>query len=309
MKIALLGNFSVPDTTEHHHQQALTDLGHDVLCLQEGTTTAGKMVAQARTADLMVWVHTHGVDTPGGIVPALRELRRANTPTIAYHLDLWRGLARERDLTNCHPYLTGVRDFYTVDPGMADWLNRHTNVRGHYLTAAVAHRECWTAKTVPDIDVLFVGSHRYHPEWNYRNHLLLELTQRYRQRFHVVPGRGRPVRGPALNRLYARTKVVVGDTLCPNFSYPGYWSDRVYETLGRGGFLIHPRVPGMDAQFTDGVHLAYYDYNDFGGLFDRIDHYLDHPDERDDIRAAGHAEVHARHTYLHRWQTIVDSLA
>ena len=307
MRIAILGNFSVPYTTEQHHAQALTDLGHDITALQEGSTTAARLVAAARTADLLVWIHTHGWDTPGGILGALRELRRANTPTIAYHLDLWRGLGRERELTGGHPYLSGVQDFFTVDPGMADWFNQHTQVRGHYLTAAVAHRECWIAPAPKrDLDVVFVGSHRYHPEWSYRNHLLLRLTERYGERFHVIPGARGQVRGSALNRLYGRTKVVVGDTLCPGFDYPGYWSDRVYETLGRGGFLVHPRVAGMEQQFTDGTHLSYYDYNDFTGLFERIDHYLTHDSERETIRAHGHAEVHANHTYLQRWQTILD---
>lgn len=310
MKIAILGNFSYAHSTEQHHLQALTDLGHTVVPLQEGATTAGQLVSQARTADLLLWVHTHGWDTPGGITSALRELRRAGTPTIAYHLDLWRGIGREKDLTGGHPYLSAVRDFFTVDPGMADWLNTHTSVRGHYLTAAVAHRECWTVPApTQDLDVVFVGSHRYHPEWNYRATLLLKLTERYGARFHVIPGAGKAVRGAELNRLYGRTKVVVGDTLCPGFDYPGYWSDRVYETLGRGGFLIHPRIPGMDVEFRDGEHLVYYDYTDFDGLFARIDHYLAAPAERETIRASGHAEVHARHTYLHRWQTILETLA
>lgn len=309
MKIAVLGNFSVPYTTEHHHMQALTDLGHWVVPIQEGQTTAARLVAHARDSELLVWVHTHGWNTPGGIAPALRELKRHNIPTIAYHLDLWRGLRRERELTDGHPYLTGVQHFFTVDPGMADWLNRNTTVRGHYLPAAVAHRECWAAPAAErDLDVVFVGSHRYHPEWPHRGELLLKLTERYGQRFHVFPGREPQVRGGDLNRLYGRARVVVGDSLCPGFDYPGYWSDRVYETLGRGGFLVHPRVPGMEAQLRDGEHLAYHDYNDFDVLFDRIDHYLDHEEERETIRIAGHAEVHARHTYLQRWQTILDIL-
>jgi spore maturation protein CgeB len=103
--------------------------------------------------------------------------------------------------------------------------------------------------------------------------------------------------------------VVVGDTLCPGFSYPGYWSDRVYETLGRGGFLVHPRIAGLERQFTDGEHLAYYDYTDFDGLFAVIDRYLDDPAERESIRAFGHAEVHRNHLYIHRWQTILETLS
>lgn len=308
MKIAFLGNFLPSHSTERHHAQALTDLGHELMLLQEGQTTAGQLLAQARGADLLVWVHTHGWETPGGIGPALAELRRHGTPSVAYHLDLWHGLRREKDLTTGH-YFTGLTHFFTVDPAMAGWLNANTGIRGHYLPAAVAHRECWMAPAArQDLDVVFVGSHRYHPEWPYRNELIARLHARYGDRFHLVPGLGEQVRGAALNRLYGRTKVVVGDTLCPGFDYPGYWSDRVYETLGRGGMLIHPRIKGLDQEFSDGKSLVYYDYNDWSGLFDRVDHYLKFPVDREAIRQQGHAEVHRTHTYLHRWTTILETL-
>ena len=310
MKLAILGNFSSAHTSEQHYAQALTDLGHDVLTLQEGTTTVSGLVSQARSAEVLVWVHTHGLETPGGIVSGLQDLRRHRTRVIAYHLDLWRGLGRERDLTEKHPYLSQVDHFFTVDPGMADWITDHTHAIGHYLPAAVAHRECWMAPApVRDLKVVFVGSHRYHPEWPYRNKLIVRLHDRYGDDFHLIPGQGQPVRGAALNRLYGRTQVVVGDTLCPGFDYPGYWSDRVYETLGRGGFLIHPRIAGLERQFTDGEHLAYYDYNDFEGLFAIINRYLDEPEERESIRSFGHAEVHRTHLYIHRWQTILETIS
>lgn len=310
MKLAILGNFASPHTSEHHHAQALTDLGHQVLMLQEGKTTAAGLASQARDAEVLIWVHTHNWETPGGIVPALRELRRHRVTILAYHLDLWRGLGRERDLTGGHPYLSQVDHFFTVDPGMADWLNAHTTATAHYLPAAVAHRECWMAPApIRDLKVAFVGSHSYHPEWPYRNELIARLHDRYGDDFHLIPGQGQPVRGADLNRLYGRTQVVVGDTLCPGYDYPGYWSDRVYETLGRGGFLVHPRIAGLERQFTDGEHLAYYDYTDFDGLFATIDRYLGDPDERESIRAFGHTEVHRCHTYLQRWRTILETLS
>ena len=308
MRLVLLGNFSTPHSTEQHHRQALEDLGHDVVCLQEGKATAGQVVSQARGSSFLVWVHTHGFKTPGGIVPALRELKRHGTPTIAYHLDLWMGLDREKDLTEGHPYLSDVSHFFTVDSRMADWLNSHTGVRGHYLTAAVAHRECYAWDGERDIPVAFVGSHHYHAAWPYRNELIARLADRYGDDFHLIPGRGPAVRGADLNRLYSRTQVVVGDTLCPGFDYPDYWSDRAYETLGRGGFLIHPRITGMKDQFVDGVHLRYYDYNDWDSLFGLVDYYLANPEHREEIRATGHAEVHAYHTYIHRWKTILETL-
>lgn len=307
MRIAFLGNFDVSYSTETHHAQALTDLGHEVICLQEGVATAGEVLAQARSASLLVWVHTHGWETPGDITPALQEIKRAGIPIITYHLDLWKGLAREADMAT-GPYWGLLDHFFTVDQLMADHLNAATGITGHYLPAAVSHRECYAVEAPRDLDVVFVGSHHYHPEWPYRQELIGHLTDRYGDRFHLFPGTAPAVRGRDLNLLYARTKVVVGDTLCLGYDYPHYWSDRVYETLGRGGFLIHPRITGLETQFADGLHLRFYDYGNFDQLFGLIDHYLDHDQEREAIRADGHSHTHTYHTYLQRWVSILNTL-
>src|SRR6202035_1514872 len=116
------------------------------------------------------------------------------------------------------------------------------------------------------------------------------------------------VRGNDLNRIYAGSKVAVGDTLCPNFAYPHYWSDRVYETLGRGGMLIHPNIRGMSKSFKNRQHLLYYTYGEFTQLRMLIDYYVTHGAEREKIHQAGHAHVKAHHTYRHRWATILETV-
>lgn len=309
MRFVLLGNLATPHSTEQHHLQALTDLGHQVETLQEGEATAAAVVRAAAPADVLLWVHTHGRQTPGGMAPAVRELRRSRTRVVSYHLDLWHGLGREALLDDPDYYVNLVDHFFTVDPALAGHVDRRGHGNGHWLPAAVCHRECWMAPARRrDLPVVFVGSHRYHAEWPHRNRLLLALTQRYGGDFHAFPN-GRPqVRGAELNRLYGRSQVVVGDSLCPGGSHEGYWSDRVYETMGRGGFIVHPRVPGLEDHFTDGQHLRLYDFDDFDGLFQVIDEHLADPAATDLIRRAGHAEVHAHHTYLHRWRHIVGVL-
>jgi spore maturation protein CgeB len=108
--------------------------------------------------------------------------------------------------------------------------------------------------------------------------------------------------------LYASTKVVVGDTLCPNFKYPDYWSDRIYETLGRGGFLIHPYIKGLEKEFEDKKHVVFYEYNNWNQLQDLINYYLENDKEREKIRKAGHELVKKSYTYKNRWQSILKEL-
>jgi hypothetical protein len=210
------------------------------------------------------------------------------------------------------PYMRMVDHFFTVDRLMADWLNQNTAATGHYLPAAVFGPECYLADPVSPYgnDVIFVGSRGYHPEWPYRPKLIDWLRDTYGERFTHVGGDGDTgtIRGSDLNKLYASSKVAVGDTLCLNFDYPDYWSDRVYETLGRGGFLIHPRVPGMDRHFKDYRHLAFYQYGNFGQLKDEIDFWLEHDADREHVRREGHELVKAEHTYAHRWETILETV-
>jgi hypothetical protein len=206
-----------------------------------------------------------------------------------------------------HAYLA-VDHFFTVDKLMADWLNENTHTRGHFVRAGVVERDCRLVDRPKTHEVVFVGSYHYHPEWPYRQQLIDWLRTTYGDRFeHWGPQGKGLVRGDALNELYASTKVVMGDTLCPGFRYPYYTSDRAYEVLGRGGFLVHPRIEGMTEELTD-EHLAYYRFNDWGRLKKTIDHYLANDDEREAIRRVGQIKVAADCTYTNRLRQVFDTL-
>jgi hypothetical protein len=305
--ITFLGNFRVDYSTESHHVKTLESLGHKVIKLQETEATSEIILQSAKKSNLFVWVHTHGWDTPGKISmrSVLESLKDSNVPSMTYHLDLWFGLKRQKDLKRDPVYLY-IDHFFTVDNQMAKWFNENTSVRGHYLPAAVFDQECSYLPQKLEHDVIFVGSKNYHAEWPYRPKLINWLEDAYKSSFELWGGQGKGViRGSDLNKLYATTRVVVGDTLCPKFSYPDYWSDRVYETLGRGGFIIHPYISGMEKHFTDKKHLVFYDFNNFEQLKNLIDYYLAHPKEAEAIRKAGFDHVRNNHTYKNRWTHIL----
>ncbi|MDZ4181149.1 MAG: glycosyltransferase [Coriobacteriia bacterium] len=305
MRLCLLGNFRAPHSSENDYLWTLRHLGVEVVPLQEAEATSADVLAASMGSDALMWVHTHGRETPG-MGDVLDKLRSEGIPTFAYHLDLYMGLGRWRDYA-AHDFFK-VAHFFTVDKLMADWLNANTPTQGHFLRAGVVERDCGISDIPRTRDVVFVGSYRYHPEWPYRRQLVDWLQSTYRARFELWGPHGRgQVRGEELNRLYAESKVVIGDTLCPGFDYPYYTSDRAYEVLGRGGFLIHPRITGMDEELEDG-HLAYYDYGDFDGLKALIDHHLTHDSEREAIRVAGNRKVREDCTYTDRLRTILDTL-
>ena len=321
MKIVFLGNFQVDHSSETHHKKSLEALGHEVIPLQEGVATSEQILQIGSKADMFVWVHTHGWRTPGRtpMQRVLNRLKMAGVPTVSYHLDLWFGLRRQEQLRSNSIYKY-IGHFFTVDKQMADWFNKNTRVKGHYLPAGVFDQECYlTSESVinridkvdPNIlgkDVIFVGSKNYHPEWKYRPELINWLENTYGDRFARFNGDTEygVTRGDKLNAVYATSKVAVGDSLCLNFNFPYYWSDRVYETLGRGGFIIHPYIQGMEEHFTNGEHLVFYEFGNFADLQEKIDYYISHDIEREKIRLAGHKHVKNNHTYKHRWQEIIE---
>lgn len=316
MTITFVGNFQVDYSSETHHKKTLESLGHTVIPMQEGIVSTNQIFEQARKSDLLIWIHTHGWTTKPlklTVSQLFERLKELNIPTITYHLDLWFGIQRQKDLDE-DPFYKQIGHFFTVDKLMADWFNENTNVKGHYLQAGVFDQECVMMKALPEgeyyTDVAFVGSKGYHPEWEYRPQLIDWLRYTYGDKFLHVGGDGQTgtIRGLKLNQLYGDIKVSIGDTLCLNFDYPYYWSDRVYETLGRGGFLIHPYIKGMEDHFENRKHLVFYNYGDFSDLKAKIDYYIENESEREEIRKAGHEHVKANHTYKNRWESILQTL-
>jgi spore maturation protein CgeB len=90
-----------------------------------------------------------------------------------------------------------------------------------------------------------------------------------------------------------------------NFDYPYYMSDRIFETTGRAGFIIHPYVKGIEDLFEIDKEIVTYEFENFAELRRKIDYYLVHDDEREAIRKAGHERTKRDHTYLKRWETIL----
>jgi len=313
--IVFLGNFEVPYSSENHHAKSLETLGHTVQKLQEKKITSDVILEQSLKSDLFVWVHTHKWVTPGTMPMdvVLQRLKDANIPTMTYHLDLWFGIERQKDLEQDNFYKT-IGHFFTVDKLMADWFNENTSVKGHFLTAGVYDKECYIHQDYDkynfEYDVIFVGSKGYHPEYKYRPQLIEYLRKVYGKRFLHVGGDGDTgtIRGDALNKIYAKSKVAIGDSLNINFNYPYYTSDRLFESTGRGGFTIYPRIKGLEDYFIDEEEIVFYEHGNLEDLKSKIDEYIFNGTLREHIRFAGHERTKKEHTYVHRWSTILETL-
>jgi hypothetical protein len=313
MKVSYIGNFEPAHSTENHVLAALQVNRHDVTSWQENQPSTWADPNRVADADMVLWTRT-GWDWRNCGWSAAEAFARQHAlletcatrsvPTVAYHLDRWWGLKRQPEVQTEPCFRCAL--VVTADGGHEkEW--QAAGVNHYWLPPGVSEFECAPAQPNDRFtsELAFVGSWQpgYHPEWHHRPQLVRWLA-RYgnRVRFWPEPGQ-HAIRGTDLRELYASTKVNVGDS-CLAGGATHYWSDRIPETLGRGGFLLHPHVDGMDEHFVDGTHLVTWPLGDFEELGWLVDYYLRHDDERATIACAGRAHVLAHHTYTVRMQQV-----
>lgn len=313
MRIAFIGNFSdATYTTENHHKKTFEKLGHTVIPFQENRTNINDIIAQVDNADMLYWTHTHSwrLGSDEDIIKMLSIFKEKNIPTVGYHLDLYLGIEREKTL-HTDPYWK-LQHFFTVDKLMADWLNEHTHTKGHYLPAGCFEDECYVAESHHEKyphEIIFTGSKGYHKEYPYRQKLIDWLHEIYGNRFAHYGGGGLPTkREHELNVLYSSAKIVIGDTLCKDFTYPEYYSDRYFEVPGRNGFMIAPYIQGISKMYKLGEEIVTYKYDNFRELKFLIDFFLSNEEMREQIRSAGHQRALKDHNYTVRLKHLLNTL-
>ncbi len=148
-------------------------------------------------------------------------------------------------------------------------------------------------------DVAFIGTAR-------KNEPRVELVQRLGELCKVrVYGRNweqfgiratLKVVGPrAYGLICGGSKIILGADITN--AADGYWSNRLWLTLGCGGFLLTSYVPGLEDFFTNHVHLVWY--RDEDECIALAEEYLAKPQERKRIAEQGYQLVHEHHTFHH----------
>lgn len=326
-RIAYLGNFAHPWCTEVHVAGSLRSLGHTVSELQENRTDWAGIPEQLDRvgAHMLLWTRTWPADMEQ-VRPVLDELAARGIPTVSYHLDRWFGLNREHQVDDQPFFHTRL----VVSPDDSPRWAEH-GVEHLWMPPGVYHAECDPARANPrrwPFDVVFVGSFPYpHEEWStYRSDLIARFAATFGDRFTVLPRKGQPIRGRALQELYATVPVVLGDSCLAGESHR-YWSDRIPETLGRGGLLIHPEVDtdiGPAGEWYQGVELGRdlevpsyeavpdlltYPRGDFDTAVTQARAALEFPNVREIVARHGRETVTGRDTYRHRMDQLLSIVA
>lgn len=310
MKIAYLGNFRASFCTEVHLTRELVALGHYVKRIQEPPDADNVFLhaleADVDGCDLLIFQRAWGL--PERATRLWRRLEANGTVTASYHLDLYVGLARG-DGIETDPFWT-TQHVFTPDgdpESVAYFAER--GIAHHWSPPAIVSDEC--SVVMPGRyreelahDVVFVGSYGYHDEWPFRRQLIDALAQRYGRRFRRYAGdtawgnqpEPRQIRGQDLNDLYASARVVVGDSC---FARPDttYFSDRPFETYGRGAFMLFPAITKLCEMI--GPYPS-YPAGQLDAVFEMVDAALLQPEACRRVASGLAGIVHAQHTYRHR---------
>jgi len=308
MHLAYLGNFAPEQSTENHLAWAMRRLKHNVTTLQEG---APRSLPQG--AELFAWTTTKHLAAQMGEANQLALLQQAadmGIPSVGIHLDRWRSLRRASDVKSL-PFF-GVDILATADGGATLW----------YANQGIKHLWFPPAIHTPNIalghadpryacDIAFIGSKTYHPEHRWRSQLIRVLERKKGFRGYGG-GFASTIRGRELSNVVASAKVAVGDSCfsADPASSANYWSDRIYEMLGRGAILVHPLIPGLDAHYTQGVHYIGYTAGSVRSLESSVKAALEIANTQGadewKRRAIQHTLDH--HTYTHRIAELLQAL-
>jgi glycosyltransferase involved in cell wall biosynthesis len=295
-RVAFLGNFVPPFSTENDLSWTLQHLGHEVIHLQENRVRPDEFLRACEACDMFLWVHTHqfNVIPDEDLFKTIEWLRNEGKPSVGMHLDRFWGIPEREERIGKTPFWK-LQYLLTADGGNQEKF-KERGVNHIWSPPAIVERDCHygTAREEYKCDVTFVGSvEGYHSVYPFRQEMVEFLKERYRQRFKTFLH----VRGPDLNDLYASVKVCVGDSIFAGT--PRYVSDRVFETTGRGGFLIHPMVEGIS------LPIAAYEAQNTCDLGEQIDYWLANPIQRRALQRECHEEVRSKHTYTHRLESLL----
>lgn len=297
MKIAYIGDFKLPYSTENYVVHALRENGcivdtypeqiikreHiDVIC---DTQPDVLLLSKARIRGDRDWI--------------INQFKRRNIQVVSWLFDIYVGFGDREFSVKMHhgPWAADV--VFSTDGGNEQWF-KDNRIYHKTLRQGIHGPEAVIEKREIKNEIVFVGNTT---SYQGRADFIERVKERYGESFKIF-GDGSEVRGLDLNKLYQESKIVIGDS----FPSPKYWSNRVYETIGRGGFLVHPAVDGLEKELEYYKHFVPFTYGNMDELFEIIDYYLSHDDEREAIRNAGFEYVKENLTYTKRCQTLLQEI-
>jgi len=291
LKILYIGDFSHEWQSEEYIAKSFESLGHYVKRIQETEVEDSQIINESKEGyDFLLYAKLRIQGDQKNV------LENVKIPKVCWFFDVYPETPRAKRLNQVWVQLSDY--FFTTDNGHNDYYKEH-GINHKCIRQGIFHCEAMDGVFDRKLKskVFFAGAltHWFKPRQDFVD--LLERT--YKEDFKRTRT---TIRQIPLNNCIASAKVVVGH----NISFPHYWSNRIYEMLGRGAFFITPAVDGLEKEFEDGKHIVCYEDNNWEDLKNKIDYYLEHEDEREKIRVAGVKHCRDNFTYKHRVKELLN---
>ena len=158
-------------------------------------------------------------------------------------------------------------------------------------------------------DVVYMGNNyrNQFPEGHARVNMVHMLRNRYKNRFGLY-GNGWNLGNHENNSnqldqayIYNNSKIAINHS---QFNEVRYTSDRLFRILGSGCFCLSHHYKGIEQDFVIGKHLD--TYHNLKELQEKIDYYLAHEKERDEIMNNAYDYCHNTFTYDHMIKNLIE---
>lgn len=232
------------------------------------------------------------------------ECQKKGIKTITWHSDAFYELEGRHDLVVNKEWMYKA-DYVLTPEGYAHDFCVNNGINHFTVRQGIYNECCYRGIPIYEpYDVVFVGSTKG-PYHTYRIDLVEFLQQTYGDKFLHIGKNEHEIRMDNLNNLIASSKIVIGESVPKSY----YWSNRLYETIGRGGFCLHAYNEGIDKEYEIGKHFdVFYREKGFTHLKEKIDHWLSHPVEREKIANEGMIYTQYHHTLANRASQLLEIL-
>jgi hypothetical protein len=222
---------------------------------------------------------------PLGLIP--RGMERAPIPTACILCDTHQWLFARQQLALFFDYV------FLYQRNYVQYFTAHPANHVQWLPYACDLELFHPSGVERDLDVAFVG--QPFPKSTRRGIVMAELGKRYlinEQRYY---------RREEIPEIYSRAKIVLNMPLKDDLNF------RTFEAMSCGAMLLTRRVNnGQEVLFQEGRHYAAY--ADEQELFEKIDYYLTHREEREAVALAGLEEVRRNHRLEQRIDRLLSTI-
>jgi glycosyltransferase involved in cell wall biosynthesis len=293
MKIVYIGKFRRVED-EEVVAEALEANGVEVIRIEEYGITNKEYLERIdkEKPDFVLFAKANVMGSSKDLIQSIKDL---GIKTVSWTFDLLIGHPPREHIIDSLEWLKC--DYVFLTDGGRTQEYKDKGIDKIVLRQGIPEKFCYMGEPEDKYkyDVVFVGTHN--PTYPYRQRTMEFLKETYGDRFHWFGQfNSSEVRGDELNKVCASAKIMIGDSMFAQ----NYWSNRIYELVGRGAFLITPRIEGLDKEFEYYKEIIPYDIGDWDRLRQKIDYYLIDKEGRDKIRKAGFKRVKENYLYKHR---------